>query len=100
MSDELQQELLRVIARQNEILARLEAKLEQPRTANILPLSEAWKVLGYPNKKACAERIGPLYRVGVEAIDRRRRDAVKASWYLDIEACKKRDREQPARRSA
>lgn len=71
----------------------------EKRTPRICPLKEAWKELRYRSYLSCYRQIGTLYRVGIEAIDRRKITASEANWYLDIEKCLERDRSVPTKRS-
>ena len=65
----------------------------------ILSLKEAWSFLGYRNYGQCLYMIRcGHYRMGIEAIDRRAPGTTKANWFLNIEACKKRDLVAPHKR--
>lgn len=76
----------------------LEVTQPASKQQNIVPIEKAWKLLGLPSYAACFDRIANgFYRIGKEAIDRRSPQSMRARWYLNIDACKKRDLE-PARK--
>jgi hypothetical protein len=62
-------------------------------SANVVPLKNAWKRLGYVSYAACWNKVSNgHYRAGKEAIDRRKPGAQRPDWYMDIEKCQERDR--------
>lgn len=68
-------------------------------SGKVLSLKEAWPLLGYRNYGQCLYMVRcGHYRSGIEAIDRRAPGTTKASWYLNIDACKKRDLVAPHKR--
>lgn len=83
-------------------LAQLRAEvafLKGNPVATEVVLAKAWKLLGYKNSKALWAQIDSgHYRNGIEAIDRRKPGATKAVWYLDLDACRQRDRQRASLR--
>lgn len=81
-------------------IATDEQDLTKSKQADTLPLSEAWKVLGYRNYHQCWRKIkGGLYRVGREVEDRSSSEDSDPQYWLRIEACRKRNLELPAKRT-
>jgi hypothetical protein len=72
---------------------------DKPQFGKVLSLKDAWPLLGYRNYSQCLYMIRcGHYRSGIEAIDRRAPGTTKASWYLNIDACNKRDLVAPHKR--
>jgi hypothetical protein len=68
-------------------------------SVGVAPLGEAWQLLGYRSRTSCWRKIDEgYYREGKEAFNRASPDAEKATWYLDIEACRRRDKELARKR--
>ena len=83
--------------RNNELLEQLIG--ERKEKPKVLPLSEAWKELGYKNYQQCYRKVRKgHYRLGHEVEDRRSPDAVDPQYWLDITACRARDKILPAKR--
>lgn len=99
---DLLERLANAFERNNELLEKiLGERSEQLPKANIMRLSEAWKELGFKNYHQCWRSIKKNhYRIGYEVIDRRGPNDADPVYWLDIEKCRKRDREIPARKSA
>ena len=107
MSDEnLLQNLAQLIERNTQAFEEHNRLLKeligdrQPR-AKVMPLSEAWKELNYNSKDACYRRIRKgHYRVGHEVEDRRMPGSRDPLYWLDIAACRARDKVIPAKRKS
>lgn len=83
----------------NELLTKLLG--ERQSKTKVLPLSEAWKELGYSNYLQCWRKIQKgHYRIGHEVEDRRSPDSETPEYWLNIQACKERNKVIPAKRSA
>lgn len=67
--------------------------------AGFTDIRKAWEPLGYPSYNAIYKDVkAGLLRPGKEVFDRRKPGAKLARWVVDIEAAKKRLREDPNRR--
>jgi hypothetical protein len=72
---------------------------DKPHPGKVVSLKEAWPLLGYRNYGQCLYMIRcGHYRSGIEAIDRRAPGTIKANWFLNIDACIKRDLVAPHKR--
>lgn len=66
----------------------------------IVPLKEAWMLLGYTSYTQCWRKIGKdrLYRPGTEAIDRRNPRETSPDWWLHLDKCREREQAIAAKR--
>ena len=72
---------------------------DKTQPGKVISLKEAWPLLGYRNYGQCLYMIRcGHYRSGIEAIDRRAPGTTKANWFLNIDACMKRDLVAPHKR--
>ncbi|MEM9446904.1 MAG: hypothetical protein AAGA75_00035 [Cyanobacteria bacterium P01_E01_bin.6] len=96
--EDLLERLASAFERNNQLLEQLIVD-RQPKP-KCMPLADAWKELGYKNYKACYRKvINGHYRVGHEVEDRRSPGAYNPEYWLDIEACRERNKVIPAKRS-
>lgn len=85
---------------QSSLLEKLESG-EREKASQTLPLSKAWKQLGYASYQSCHHRIqSGHYRIGIEYEDRRSPDSSKPALYLNIPECRVRDKQNPAKRGS
>ena len=83
--------------RNNELLEHLTG--ERSPKPNVMPLSEAWEVLGYGNYQQCYRTVQKgHYRLGYEVEDRRLSGSACPQYWLDIAACRARDKVIPSKR--
>lgn len=96
--------LASALEQSNEIQASLLEKLEsseREKARQTLPLSQAWKILGYKSYQACHHRVqSGHYRLGIEVEDRSPPDSSKPALYLNIPECRIRDKQNPAKRAS
>lgn len=91
----LSQRLLDVIEQD-----RRERQKQQSEDLLEIPIAQAFKTLGYNTVHALRDRIKDgYYRLGVEAMDRRKEGSKIPIYYVNVGACRRRDRENPARRA-
>ncbi|MEM9216420.1 MAG: hypothetical protein AAGD25_18990 [Cyanobacteria bacterium P01_F01_bin.150] len=93
----LLERILTAFERNNDLLEQVLG--ERSSKPKAMPLSDAWKELGYNNYQQCYRKVKRgHYRLGYEVEDRRSPNAPDPQYWLDIEACRTRDKVLPAKR--